>query len=397
MNKKIITDLRKKQPPVAPSSRTANLPGFKGTLPTKMGTLISGDVHLTAAEEKMLKAAGWQPGQAIPTNIGGILEEERTRLQEEAQTALAASPSTPEFKPPQEIAWEDLTAEKRQEIMQELISAQEKLKFQGYAQIPGAAPGINRAISQANDAAYDEFQKGQIQVVNSKKPPQVVHGHQELIEKSIRQAPINQSQTPVPPTVSEESTVASAGAAELPQNCDHCGWQYGVPDVIATQEDKYNFEQAVLGLGTNRFYKTYKLFDGKLHVTFRTLTSKESDLVYRQVALDNKKGRVENMQAYYLALMNYRLACSLDKIQSSDGTLSLPEISEYKVDGIELKEKDADTQLVEVSDHIIETAVPQESIRRVVINKLAHFHRLVEHLEARIEDEGFWNATEGQL
>ncbi len=366
MNKSINTDLRNKTSPVAPAakqatSRPSSIAGFSGNLPLSPGAFAPNASNLTPTERKMLTAAGWKEGQMIPTNLPAILAAEVDEMLSSSQTMLA-DPKTPPFVPPTPIPFDELPLNKQKEIMEAIAKVS----------APPNKPAENPA---ANEGRV-------IEVVNTRK-----------ITKPIPPA------TTEPIVVEEKKEETStAGGAAVDINCEHCGWPKGTSDIIATKEDKYGFMQAILG--QTRFVKTYKLFDGKMLVSFRSLTTEESDLIFRQLAIDVKKERITNSTDYMFNMINYRVVCGLSKIESDNtGPIVLPEISQYKVDGddaFQPQSANKDTKLFEITPHVINTALPQESIRRLVVNHFARFQRLVEHLEARIDDEGFWMATEPQ-
>lgn len=368
---KVNTDLR--TPAAVPSKRKANLPGFTGILPFAPGKVISGQAQLTDMEKKMLKDAGWEEGQPIPNNIPEIINEQE-RLKNELRTALPASPDTPPFKPPKEINFDDLAPEVQQGIMKSIEHAKQQLD------------------NQKNQASSEDT----IEIVDSRKTKPTGYLDNPSATELLNQTLASDKIVPDPNPKNTDKVVA-AGGAEKATNCAHCGWPVDIEDIEPSVEDKYNFLQAVLG--QNRFNKTYKLLDGKLIVVLRTLTTNESDMLFRQLALDLKKERIESSADYYQKMMQYRLICCLERVElEKTGPLVCPEINEYSLDKPDIKTpaKDLDTPLYKILPHILETVLPQDSLCKVLIVQLARFMRLVEHLEARIDSEGFWSATEEQ-
>lgn len=362
--KSIKTDLRSKtltQAPPGASDEFKIIPGgmkgLTGQLPMPVGTPVS-NIKLTDYEKEVLKAAGWKEGEPIPPNMPKIITASRKHAMDESQTELPASPDTPAFQPPKLVAFEDLPAEKQIEMTEAVKSFGKNMYDKTIKFGKTKTDSVDEAPIVTNDP-------NTIEVVDTRKQ---VTGNESL---------------------------HGDNNADHPANCPHCGWPVNTPDVAATDEDKYAFIQSILG--QIRFTKKYKLFGGKLSVEFRSITSTESDMVFRQMALDSKNGKIDTTADYYFYLMNYRLSCSLAKIESTElGNVKLPEISEYLVDQPVADGKVVDTPLVKIFDHITETVLPQESVRRIVVNQLARFQRLIEHLEVRVDDEDFWNATEAQ-
>ena len=90
-------------------------------------------------------------------------------------------------------------------------------------------------------------------------------------------------------------------------------------------------------LGGIRFKKVYSLFDDKYKITFRALTSKESDLAYRQIVIDGQKdfqGRaLGGTDFYWRNLQAYRMAMSLERIESVQyGAIEIPTLEEAEIE-----------------------------------------------------------------
>lgn len=346
----INTDLRKKLPTPVPEDqekRTLNMPGFSGTLPLKPGKIVNGRVALTDQERELLQQAGVK----LHADTGNADRDanviaERTRITEEGKFVLPANPNTPPLKLPKEIDISELPLAQQQQIFKSIEEAQKKLEATPLGHLTN--PSLSDLITQSKKYA----------------------------DKSV--------------TVEEEKVEikSEAGSVGVSTNCSHCGWPSNVEDVTATTEDKYNFIQSVLG--QIRFKKTYRLLDDRLRVTFRSITSFEADLIFRQLSLELKNGKLETTTQYYENMLTYNLICSLDKIESDQtGVIECPEIKDYKVDV-----NNENTCLVSIAPIVLETALPINSTRRSIIVQMARFTRLLEHLEARIDDEGFWKATE---
>ena len=80
---------------------------------------------------------------------------------------------------------------------------------------------------------------------------------------------------------------------------------FNVPEIPITNEDRERFEDC---LDKRRpFSETYPMLNGKLSVTFRTKTKKETDLLFDQIDQDFASGRIKSEVKYSTLLNNYNL------------------------------------------------------------------------------------------
>lgn len=372
---------------VAASQRIAGLPGFTGALPVKQGAVISGNTKLTDSEKKMWEAAGWKPGQPIPAHMADHVEAERRRIMAEAKNALAGSPDSKPFKAPEEVSFGDLSPERQRMLINEVKTAQARL-------VDPKAYEATKTDEGPVLEVYDSRKNKTQQVIEKQNLPTLADLQRITVEGAKRLASPDVA-APAPEDKKESAPVNEpdnvAGGVPAQTHCQHCGWPLSNTDIHASEEDKYIFLQSILG--QVRFEKEYQLFGGKMKVVFRTLSTAESDLVYRQMAIDMKNGKVDSGADYWFYLMTYRLACGLAKIDTEKtGPIVVPEIKEFNG----AKPSDNDTVLPVIARHILDFAVPLESTRRVLINQFARFQRTVEHLEARMDDSDFWKAIEAR-
>lgn len=183
---------------------------------------------------------------------------------------------------------------------------------------------------------------------------------------------------------------------DLITNCQHCGWDLKKNDLVTvTEDDKQDFVQSILG--GIRFKKIYSLFDDKYKITFRALTSKESDIAYRQIVIDGQKdfqGRVlGGTDFYWRNLQAYRMVMSLESIESIQyGRIEVPTIDEADIDGT--AGKHLQEKLVPFLNYILDTYLPLESIRSVVGHAYFEFQSLCDKLQVMAESPTFWKAIE---
>ena len=177
-------------------------------------------------------------------------------------------------------------------------------------------------------------------------------------------------------------------------NCPHCGWDLKKSDLTEpSEDDKYDFVQSILG--SIRFKKSYKMFEGKYKVTFRSLTSKESDMAFRQIVLDGQVDYQTRALAgtdfYWRNLQAYRMVMSLECITSSEyGTIEVPSIADAVIDGF--TGKDLQSKMVPYLNYILDTFLPLESTRSVVGHAYFEFQALCDKLQVMAEAPNFWKA-----
>jgi hypothetical protein len=173
--------------------------------------------------------------------------------------------------------------------------------------------------------------------------------------------------------------------------CQHCGWDLKKQDPGQLEElDKLGFLQSVLG--QIPFYKSYDLLGGRLTVTFRTLTSEESDMAFTQIAWDAGRGEILDEGQYFRTLADYRMAMGLSAIRTVDGVVhNLPDsMDKWETDAVQPKA----TKLVHIVPWIYKNVLKSESVRRAVATCFYRFQRMVEHMEAHFDDPNFWQAIE---
>ena len=201
---------------------------------------------------------------------------------------------------------------------------------------------------------------------------------------------------------SEEEALSAGGESPL-QNCPHCGWDMGLP-VIAepTYDEKMGFLHSVLGQKT--FTHQYELFGGRVIVRFRTLTTKEMDVIYNQVFQQRETGEISTIQDYWEKVNRYRLYLQLTYLSAVDGsfTHTLPdgyssETNPHAESYYDFEPANPDdSYLAEIEKHVLEEVLRTETIQRSINTMCARFNRLVGKLEAMIDNSDFWEATKEQ-
>lgn len=336
-------------------------PGITGTLPRPMGQPILDASTLTKREREALEAEGWQPGKEAPVESEAIARE-RARLQKEIEEfSSKVGENAPPLEIPEEIQWEQLDKETQKRMMAE----------------------INEGYKQTNATQQRNPLKGpSVEVYDSRETVRIGNPVKEV------ETPPEKDEEPVEEHTEEDKEYA--GSSLHDGNCPHCGWQLDRSDVEIDENDKIKYVLAQCGGSEDgRFRKEYSVFNNHMSITFRDLTSKESDLIYKQLASDRLQERITAPDDYIYYFMSYRLICSLERIEKSgEGQPTvLPVIEDYDVEGKYV------TPLPEILDYLMDTVIKTETFKRLLINKLSEFQRMVEQLEARAEDDDFFPKT----
>ena len=195
---------------------------------------------------------------------------------------------------------------------------------------------------------------------------------------------------PDPPPVAEKKQESLAGAARKQEKCPRCNHQLDQPVIEISADDKYAFIASTIG--GRRFTKEYNFFDGNIRVVFRELTPLEANFALRQLDIDVKNNEIVGEYDYYRKLVDYRLVMSLSLFQRKEkAPVELAEVATLKYD----KTK-SETPVPGLAKFIENDIFITEHVRRTVGVSFMRFQRLVEMMEARSEDPGFFTTTESQ-
>ena len=342
-------DLRTK---AAPSAQTA------AEAPVNQLPFPPGEkMRLMPEEIEFLKSAGWKEGDPVPdlkAFMAGVAEEQAKAVSD-LETS-GATPSAPEM-----LNFEDLPPEKQQELTQAFEELRETQTVQPMeAHAPEmVAPGVAEAIEVATKE--DELE--------------VVDDPAQAVEPAVTPEPdpfgVNQHQS---------------------SSCGHCGWDLNnkfVPET--TNTDKRDFLASILG-GT-RFYKDVHLFGESVTVRYRTLRTEEADIALQQTSFDFRDGKVPDQGEFYRIFTNYRLAMSIEQISTPGAVHIVPSIDDIEWD-VPAEGEPAQTAVPVLEAWLHANVLASESMRRVVGLEHQRFQRLVEKLEARVDDSDFWKGIE---
>lgn len=199
-----------------------------------------------------------------------------------------------------------------------------------------------------------------------------------------------------PSIMPEDSTIEmpTRPILDLMPECPHCGWDLKKADLTEVVEsDKQSFVQSILG-GT-RHRKTFELFGGKYKVTFKALTTKESDIAYRQIVLDGQVDYNSRLLAgtdfYWRNLQAYRMVMSLESLESvSYGKVEIPSLADADINGESFKS--LQEKLIPFLNYILDNHMPTEGIRAVIGHAYFEFQSLCDKLQVMAESSNFWQA-----
>jgi hypothetical protein len=432
---------RRPAPDQQARARPSPYPGIKGTLPVEPGTAI----RMTPMEERELGKLGLKPGEAVPANLAEAVAAARLAAKDVGHL-LPVDPGTPPLDY-DERPIEALPPDKRQELMDAIRQMQaSEQHFQAMPAIVGPE-GRNPSLMQAMRVAAEAptpfianraeapgdpvsaFRRQQ--GAAAPEPPDPGYDRRGLVPDA---GPLK-SNSPGPATppqffrvadpqqaeqlgaamaeneslrrkVAELERALEAAASQLPPpggasdsgavslgNCQHCGWSLAQPDEIApSPTDKYEYLAAILGGPRARYRREASLFGGAVRCTFRSLTTEENDMVYRQITADSRDGRLASENDVYLKLMDYRLALTLERLEHRAGVpgLALHQVPEAAA----VPPDPGDPTPLPVLDRFVRGLVlPSETLQRAVRQEFHRFNKYVEKLEANASNPDFWAGT----
>ena len=203
-----------------------------------------------------------------------------------------------------------------------------------------------------------------------------------------------------------QTNALSSGTSATPvlTQCPHCYWDLRLTEGISepTYAQKLQFVHALLG--QQCFTDEVALLNGQLLATFRTLTIREIDVVYRQAFLDKDNGRVVTELDFWEKVNRYRLYLQLRSLRSLDPQSRLyHDLPDGLSPDTNLHAKRhwataiapaGDTPLVKLEEQMMQEILPTETLFRIVHAANNRFNRLAARLEAMIDHSDFWKPTE---
>ncbi len=313
--------------------------------------------------KRTLEQFGWKTGDAIPAELGAALLRYKETAPRSARTDVLVDAAV-------------LSPEIVEEVKGMLATAKKV--------------AANRARAEEVDQVAQEMNPDVAALYKSLEA--AAHGP-EIVDDRAAETEPTPAATPAPapapqPVDPADIPVTSAPMVILPF-CPRCGWDMRQKfEVTVTEADKQDF--LVATLGSQRFQRRFDIFGGKMVLVFRTLLAEENRLIMRQLVLDQQTKDVATEDEWFLRLMEYRLACSLEAVlDGKDKPLHvIPTLAEYP--HTPPPERPLETALVSLRTHVNDKVLAQEVTRRIAGQHLRQFQRLVEALEAMALEPSFW-------
>lgn len=354
-----LDSFRKLPAPPAPAKPTipsnAGLPGMM-----RPGTV------LTEVEREGLKQLGIVDN---PENLPANIAEKIHNVVKETSKVEMPKVDKP-LHIPEPVDFSQLPDDKKKEIVGFIKEAAEEIKKEQANKPAYVDPPLDPKIFKEPEIIDDLISSS-----SPKKPEEIKH------------------ETPTETT----ATADGSGSGIVPKGpviCPHCGWDTNNKELTeVTDEDKMDFVQSILG--GIRFKKVYSVFGGMLTVTFRSLTTAESDMAYKQLIVDAQNDLqskiLSDTSFYWRTLMAYRAVMCIEKLESRDNIVEVPPIDEIEVD--ETSYRRPNTKLFAVFDDLVNQIMPTEAIRNTITHLYTEFNSLCEKLQAMAEAKDFWKAT----
>jgi hypothetical protein len=331
--------------------------------------------------EKQLKMLGWEDGDPIPPELG-----QRVKQIMDAREKAESHNLPADFKPKQGrvVDFSELSEAERQELSDVLKDYKQQMVAQAEydasgrnieKKLPGADPSVVAAAKQAQAAAETPAMP-EVKII----PPKPVEEAAPTPEPEPE---------PISEPVMEEDEDYDNGLDTNPVHCPRCLWRTDIPFTAEpTERDRQVFMASLLG--TNRFTKTYDIMGGNMKVSFRSLLSKEVDLVFKQLNCDATNGVITGDGDFFLRMEQYRTLCSVSRIADASNTPQIEIAPLFELDWPgDDSGKVENTRLKDLADWFNEE-ISNESLRRVLYQHYREFQRLVEAMEAQTAEPNFW-------
>lgn len=360
MAKKIVLPpaTPKRPTPAAFSTPPAAAPGTAsspfGQLPQPVGQTTFVPKRLTPDERKALETIGWKDGDPVPNDMAERISATADDVRREAVAYVPpVAPDRPPLALPQVVDINSVSPEKRRELSAALQEARHG-RTAASMEVQGAAPGVNEAIRAATAS-----------------PDILLEDDRESATYSAG-APKEEADQPVTLT-----------------QCGHCGrdprqGMFTEPSGL----DRQVYMAAMLG--GKPFTKEYTFFGGKMKATYRELSTREIDLIFKcchgMQMRDELKGLTEMTEQLY----RFRLCLQLQRIVL-DGVAT--EFAESFDDWQYDAEIDDSDKLIQIEQYVRTTAMSHESVFRVLSMQCVKFGSLVSVLESNVTNSDFWEPT----
>lgn len=181
--------------------------------------------------------------------------------------------------------------------------------------------------------------------------------------------------------------------------CPACGCNITAnAEPVTTDDDKNRWLRHILGEA--EFTQSYKLFDGKIEIEFRSRTTGENDEIFAQLSDDMHSGVIPNnpsfaSPAYVTQMYRYMFTYSVTKIIRTDSTKPGNDVSIYPRVNSENYRPDGkdDKRRPVVIAHALILKPMVEGFLAALLNVHRRFEATVSTLIRHSEDPDFWRPT----
>lgn len=321
--------------------------------------------HVSEFTKNTLAQFGWKEGDAIPAELGAFLVQVRETL-----------PPSPRNDILVDAAAMPVEAVERAKALlaQAKVAAAERDKHAAAA----------AAVSNLNPAAQALFQA----TVDDSAPLLIDDRETTPAHAAKTETPLPAAAAEAPAQEAADADLTGADPRLVLPFCPRCGWDMRQKfDIVPTDLDKEDFVATILG--NTRFKRDYKLMGGKMTVAFKTILAEDNKMIHRQLVLDQEAKKIVTDAEWFVQMLEYRMALSLDYITNGDGkpTVVVPELGTLPAVANE-------SPLETLANHVNSTYLAHEVTRRLVGTHLRQFQRLVEALEAMALEPSFWNGID---
>lgn len=390
--------------PEAPRPRQINIPGFVGPPdgmiipPGKLVSKVEPADRFTSTERDQIKKYGWTPKSDVtPEEVGDVIE----LLEAEAGVNPALDPTLP----PTEYEVKDYangTPEQRKSFDDAVMAIREKNTKAQIAEEREANinPSVRAAIGTAQVTVEDDLD-AKAKAAFIKTP-------------AAEDAKPVTTNAKVEPTVSTSETGAAVPAPTICENCGHDRRIEAIAEL--PMADRENFLTSLMA--DKAYQKAYPLYNGKVTISFRSLTSNELDACFRAASYRIRLENSEGNQLDTLELTRrYRLCLQFQDMQVSqvDSALNAtapeglckeltPGATDFwatEEDGrlpptTHERDKWLFTIMERIYAHLQDNVIKRESMMRIVFRQLNEFNRQVKWLEDHADDPAFLQPAEKQ-
>ena len=139
---------------------------------------------------------------------------------------------------------------------------------------------------------------------------------------------------------------------------------------------------------------------GQLIVRIRTLSSREIDTIYQQVAYEKASGLYSEAMESWGAVNRYRNYLQLQCLNGEGLCCDLPDGYDRETNphaeafwSFSSPDNPRETGLPQIAKYITQEVLNTEMLERVVSVTCNNFNRLVARLEALVDNSDFWQPT----